>query len=134
MARHRLICRVVAIDVLTHDIRRVRLRIDSGRPFMFAAGQYAEVTFPGQPARDYSMANRPGEAALEFHIRALDEGSVSRFVTDRLKPGDDVQIEGPFGECYYRPAHEGPIVTVAGGSGLAPIKAAVALFSPASAL
>src|SRR3546814_10162624 len=72
---HRLTCRVAALENLTHDIRCVRLRTGSGGPLPFIAGQYASVTFRGQPPRDYSMANRPGEAELEFHIRFTSGGA-----------------------------------------------------------
>jgi CDP-4-dehydro-6-deoxyglucose reductase/ferredoxin-NAD(P)+ reductase (naphthalene dioxygenase ferredoxin-specific) len=110
---------------MTHDIRRVRLAIDSGGPFDFSAGQYAAVTFPGQPARDYSMASQPGEAALEFHIRLVAGGKVSPFVLDALKPGDPVTVEGPRGISFLREHHTGPILALAGGSGLAPVKSIV---------
>jgi CDP-4-dehydro-6-deoxyglucose reductase/ferredoxin-NAD(P)+ reductase (naphthalene dioxygenase ferredoxin-specific) len=119
-------CRVVGLDDLTHDIRRVRLAIETGRPFTFSAGQYASVTFPGQTPRDYSMASRPNEARLEFHIRRkAGGGGASEFVTSGLQLGDAVGLEGPFGECYLRSGHDGPILALAGGSGLAPIKSIV---------
>ena len=118
-------CRVTALEQVTHDIRIVRLDILSGGPFSFSAGQYARVTFGGLPARDYSMANRPDEAGLEFHIRQLGGGTASVYAGTRLKPGDRVSIEGPFGTSYLRPQHTGPIVAIAGGSGLAPIKSIV---------
>jgi CDP-4-dehydro-6-deoxyglucose reductase/ferredoxin-NAD(P)+ reductase (naphthalene dioxygenase ferredoxin-specific) len=118
-------CRVVGLDDLTHDIRQVRLQIETGRPFTFAAGQYASVTFPGQTPRDYSMASRPNEARLEFHIRRKGGSGASQFVTSGLQLGDAVAVEGPFGQCYLRMAHQGPILALAGGSGLAPIKSIV---------
>ena len=46
----------------------------------FAAGQFAKLRFADLPARCYSMANRPDEEALEFHIRLLPEGRVSEHV------------------------------------------------------
>ncbi len=52
--------RVVAIDDATHDIRQIRLEVETGEAVAFKAGQYAQVTFNGAPARDYSMANQPG--------------------------------------------------------------------------
>ncbi|MBI1776773.1 MAG: 2Fe-2S iron-sulfur cluster binding domain-containing protein [Proteobacteria bacterium] len=118
-------CRVVDLADLTHDIKRVTLAIETGRPFTFAAGQYASLTFPGQAPRDYSMANRPSEARLDFHIRRMVGGAASRFVTSALQMGDGVGLEGPFGQCYLREAHRGPILALAGGSGLAPIKSIV---------
>ncbi len=122
--RH-LDCTVSALADLTHDIKQVRLRIQAGGPYTFTAGQYANVTFAGLPGRDFSMANAPDEAELEFHIRLLDGGAVSPFVARELKLGDAVQVKGPFGVANLREAHQGPIIALAGGSGLAPIKCIV---------
>ena len=122
--RH-LVCRVSAVDNMTHEIKRVRLKILEGGPYDFTAGQYASLTFPGLPARDYSMANRPGEATLEFHIRLLPGGAVTPFVAKLLKVGDKIKVFGPHGTSYLRERHSGPILALAGGSGLAPIKSIV---------
>jgi len=123
--RRVLACTVVGLDDATHDIKRVRLGIESGGPFDFSAGQFASVTFAGCAPRDYSMANPPGDAVLEFHVRRSVGGTVSAHVADKLKPGDSVRVEGPFGTSYLRESHRGPIIAVAGGSGLAPIKSIV---------
>lgn len=114
-------CRVARIEDPTHDIRRLWLEVVSGGPFIFSAGQFAKVTFAGQPARDYSMANSPGQPQLEFHIRHLPGGTASAYVAGELKVGDQVQVEGPYGASYLRELHSGPILAVAGGSGLAPV-------------
>jgi CDP-4-dehydro-6-deoxyglucose reductase/ferredoxin-NAD(P)+ reductase (naphthalene dioxygenase ferredoxin-specific) len=121
----RLACRVAALDDATHDIKRVTLAVESGGPFSFSAGQYAALGFAGLPARDYSMANRPDEAEFEFHIRRTAGGATSQYVADRLRIGDSVTVEGPYGSSWLRPAHTGPILAIAGGSGLAPIKSIV---------
>ncbi len=123
--RRRLDCTVAALTPLTHDITRVTLDVVAGGPFHFTAGQYAELTFDGLPVRDYSMASRPDEATLDFHVRALENGAVSGFVRNTLSLGDPVRAEGPFGFAYWRARHTGPVVALAGGSGLAPIKAIV---------
>jgi CDP-4-dehydro-6-deoxyglucose reductase/ferredoxin-NAD(P)+ reductase (naphthalene dioxygenase ferredoxin-specific) len=124
-ALRKMTCRVIAIDPMTHDIRRVRLEIVAGGPFSFSAGQYAEVLFDGLPRRDFSMANAPDDSVLEFHVRAMAGGSVSQYVQHQLKVGDSVRVEGPRGIAYLREKHTGPIVALAGGSGLAPIKSIV---------
>jgi CDP-4-dehydro-6-deoxyglucose reductase/ferredoxin-NAD(P)+ reductase (naphthalene dioxygenase ferredoxin-specific) len=121
----RLTCRVVALDDATHDIKRVRLEIVAGGPFTFSAGQYAAVTFEGQAPRDYSMANRPDEAVLEFHIRRMGAGGASRYAAERLALGETVRVEGPYGSSHLREQHAGPIIGIAGGSGLAPVKSIV---------
>jgi CDP-4-dehydro-6-deoxyglucose reductase/ferredoxin-NAD(P)+ reductase (naphthalene dioxygenase ferredoxin-specific) len=118
-------CRVAGIDDMTHDIRRVRLDVIAGGPFTFSAGQYATVTFADQPPRDYSMANTPEDPVLEFHIRHVPGGASSAYVAERLGVGEDVRVEGPYGTSWLREAHRGPILALAGGSGLAPIKSMV---------
>ncbi len=123
--RRLLACKVVGLDDATHDIKRVRLAIESGGPFDFSAGQFASVTFDGCAPRDYSMANMPGDPVLEFHVRRSPGGTTSAYVAEKLKVGDSVRVEGPFGTSYLRESHRGPIIAVAGGSGMAPIKSIV---------
>ena len=123
--RRVLACKVAGLDDATHDIKRVRLSIESGGPFDFSAGQFASVTFDGCEPRDYSMANVPGDPVLEFHVRRTKGGTVSAYVADKLKVGDGVRVEGPFGTSYLREAHRGPIIALAGGSGMAPLKSIV---------
>lgn len=122
---HRRSCRVIGLEDATHDVRVVRLEITDGGPFQFSAGQYARVTFEALPPRDYSMANRPNQANLEFHIRQIGDDGASGYVARKLRVGDRVGIEGPYGEAWLRPDHSGPILAIAGGSGLAPIKSIV---------
>jgi ferredoxin-NAD(P)+ reductase (naphthalene dioxygenase ferredoxin-specific) len=122
--RH-MTCKVTEIERATHDIRIVRMAIEAGGPFDFSAGQYASVTFDALPARDFSMANRPDQPGLEFHIRTTPGGSVSPYVAERLAVGETCKVVGPYGASHLREGHRGPIVALAGGSGLAPIKAIV---------
>lgn len=124
-SHRRLNSRVTAIKDATHDIKVIRLAIEGGEPLAFTAGQYARLTFPGAPSRDYSMACQPGGRELEFHIRQVPGGAATRHIHAQLKVGDPVMVEGPFGSSYLREQHAGPILCVAGGSGLAPIKGIV---------
>jgi ferredoxin-NAD(P)+ reductase (naphthalene dioxygenase ferredoxin-specific) len=117
--------RVVGLDDLTHDIKRVQLEIVAGGPFDFSAGQYAALRVASLPARDFSMANRPDEPVLEFHVRHMTGGAVSRYVVRTLALGETVRLEGPYGSAHLREHHAGPILAIAGGSGLAPIKSIV---------
>lgn len=123
--RRRLNGHVTAIGDATHDIKRIQVVIDGADPLAFTPGQYARLTFPGAPARDYSMASGPGQPALEFHIRRVPGGDATQRIHMLLKLGDPVLVEGPFGSSYLREQHAGPILCVAGGSGLAPIKGIV---------
>ena len=121
-ASRRLDCRIAAIGRATHDIRILTLDIEGGGPFDFTAGQYAALAFDGLPPRDFSMASAPGAERLEFHVRLVSGGQVTRHVLETLAIGDPVSVSGPMGTAHYRANHRGPILLVAGGSGLAPIK------------
>lgn len=117
--------RVTAIADATHDIKRIEIVIEGAERLAFTAGQYARLTFPGAPTRDYSMASGPRERALEFHIRRVPNGAATERIHTLLKIGDPMMVEGPFGSSHLREQHAGPILCVAGGSGLAPIKGIV---------
>lgn len=118
-------CRVVEVEAATEDVRIVRLAAETGALFDWRAGQYASVRFRDQAPRDYSIANAPGDGALDIHVRRSGAGGVSDFVCDELAPGDAVQVQGAFGAAYFRERHQGPMLAIAGGTGLAPMKAIV---------
>lgn len=116
-------CRVAELTDLTHDIKGLRLTIEAGGPYEFSAGQHAKLKFaPGIQERNYSMANAPDADTIEFHIRAVPHGQASGYVHTSLHVGNEVKVSGPLGNAYLRDKHAGPILAVAGGSGMAPIK------------
>lgn len=110
---------VVAIEDATHDIRRLRLQ--PAKPLDFSPGQYAQLQFTPSHARPYSMAGVAGDGELEFHVRLVPEGRVTGYIAQELKVGDAVRVSGPLGSAYLRRQHDGPMLCVAGGTGLAPI-------------
>lgn len=116
---------IVSVENATHDIKRILVRLERREGFAFRAGQYARLTVPGAPSRDYSMASRPDQPLLEFHIRRVPGGAASERIATAARPGLGLELEGPFGAAYLREKHSGPILGIAGGSGLAPVKAVV---------
>lgn len=110
---------VQAVESLTHDIRRLLLK--PAKPIDFSPGQYAQLQFTPEHVRPYSMAGLPDDGLLEFHVRVVPGGRVSNYVADDLRPGDAVRVSGPLGTAYLRRKHEGPMLCVAGGTGLAPV-------------
>ncbi|MFM6854301.1 MAG: 2Fe-2S iron-sulfur cluster-binding protein, partial [Sphingopyxis sp.] len=114
--------RVVAITDLTHDIKRFTIEID--KPLNYKAGQYANLTWgDAATSRSYSFANAPsagGAQQLSFFIRHVPGGAF----TDQLFNGDvaalPFRVNGPHGNFWLREG-KGPILCLAGGSGLAPI-------------
>lgn len=116
----RLSAQVTNIEQVSPLIKRLYLWPEE--PLQFAAGQFARLSFAGLPPRAYSMAGMPGEEALEFHVRLIPGGRVSGHIAERLRVGDSVRVEGPYGSAHLRPDDDGPLVLVAGSSGLAPAK------------
>jgi naphthalene 1,2-dioxygenase ferredoxin reductase component len=120
-------CKVIEAKQATHDVILLRLSIISGGPFTFSAGQFARLQFAFARGmeRDYSMANAPEDELLEFHIRVMPDGAISRRVAQSVRAGDEVRVSGPLGAAYWRGQHAGPMLCIAGGTGLAPIKSIV---------
>lgn len=110
---------VVAVESLTHDIRRLVLK--PAKPIEFSPGQYAQLQFTPEHSRPYSMAGVAGDSHFEFHVRLVPDGRVTGYIALDLKVGDPVKVSGPLGAAYLRRKHEGPMLCVAGGTGLAPI-------------
>lgn len=118
-------CEIVSIDRVTHDVAIVKAKTVNKSIVSFDAGQFARLTLPGFNVREYSLANRPGSTLLEFHIRARQEGKVSKHIYAKGQPGDRFELNAPFGKAYLRKDHPGPITLVVGGTGLAPAKSIV---------
>ena len=97
---------VTTIEELTHDVRRLVLKL--AKPVAHSPGQYVQVQFDAGHARPYSMAGWGRDDEFEFHVRVVPDGRVSGYVARQLRVGDAVKLSGP-------------LVCVAGGTGLAPI-------------
>lgn len=110
---------VTSITDATHDIKIIRLR--PAKPLSFSAGQYATLQFTPDHIRPYSMASLCTDEEMEFHVRYVPDGRVTGYVFNQLKVGDAIRVSGPLGTAYLRTKHAGPMLCVAGGTGLAPI-------------
>ena len=109
---------VVAVETLAPQVRRLLLR--PARPLAFTPGQYAQLAFTPELARPYSLAGLPDDELLEFHVQLLPGGRGGAYIDTRLRAGDTVRVSGPLGAAYLRAHHAGPMLCVAGGTGLAP--------------
>lgn len=119
-ARH--LATVTAIETLTADIRRLRLVTASADGIGFRAGQFLNVYLPGSgESRTYSIASPPSAPTrLDLIVRLIPGGRFSGWLAAQARPGDGLEIEGPFGDVHVRLTHRA-IVMVAGGSGLGPL-------------
>ena len=112
---------VAAITALTHDICQLDVVLDD--TLTFRAGQYVDITIPNSGVtRAYSMANAPSAGdTLSFIIKVYPDGAFSSLLADDLKVGDALEVNGPFGMSFRDQRHEGPMLLVGGGSGMAPL-------------
>jgi ferredoxin-NADP reductase len=94
------------------------------------AGQHVDVRLTAedgyQAQRSYSIASAPENGRLELVVERLDDGEVSPYLTDELRTGDGLELRGPIGGWFAWDAEEGgPLLLIAGGSGIAPLMAMV---------
>jgi ferredoxin-NADP reductase len=94
------------------------------------AGQHVDVRLTAedgyQAQRSYSIASAPEDGRLEIVVERLDDGEVSPYLTDELRVGDRLELRGPIGGWFTWQAREGgPLLLVAGGSGIAPLMAMI---------
>ncbi|AEA29038.1 MULTISPECIES: FAD-binding oxidoreductase [Actinomycetes] len=115
--------RVVDVEALTHDIRRLELQIESPQGFGFLPGQFVDIWIPGtEQRRSFSMANLPSDGRLEFIIKQYPGGRFGAMLDEGLTVGDSVKFTGPYGTCYLRDTGGSrSALLIAGGSGMAPI-------------
>ena len=91
------------------------------------AGQHVDVRLTAedgyQAQRSYSIASAPEDRDLVLTVERLDDGEVSRYLTDVLRPGDTLELRGPVGGYFvWEQSLGGPLLLVGGGSGVVPLR------------
>jgi ferredoxin-NADP reductase len=90
------------------------------------AGQHVDVRLTAedgyQAERSYSIASPPEARQLELTVERLDDGEVSPYLADELRPGDELELRGPIGGPFtWDVGQGGPLLMIAGGSGIVPL-------------
>lgn len=120
-----------SVKSLTHDILELNLLLDE--PMDYVAGQYADIELPaelgqgfGKGVRSYSFAQSPilraAASQLSFHVRKVPNGAFTEWLHASDRSGTKLNLSGPYGDFHLRPGNA-PILAIAGGSGMAPLKA-----------
>jgi NAD(P)H-flavin reductase/hemoglobin-like flavoprotein len=115
---------VIEHQRLTWDLAVVRVQPD--QPVPYRAGQYVSVEVPQRLRlwRSLSPANAPRpDGVIEFHIRAVPGGWVSRSIVGHTQVGDTWRIGSPMGRMSVDRQSGRDVVMVAGGTGAAPLRA-----------
>lgn len=104
------------------------IRVQTDHPVPYLPGQYVSVEVPQRPRmwRYLSPANAPSEdGVMEFHVRAVDAGWVSRALVGHAKPGDQWRIGSPMGRLTVDRENSPDILMIAGGTGITPLRAII---------
>jgi len=123
---HRVL-KVSHIEHLTADALAVNFEMPCGETLHYNSGQYITISkwlAGDQQTRCYSLCSAPENRLLKIAVRETPDGLVSGYMKQRLQVGDELIIQGPFGDFIYPPKHEKQIddlVLIAGGSGITPI-------------
>jgi Na+-transporting NADH:ubiquinone oxidoreductase subunit F len=121
-------CKCTDILDLTDDIKQFRLEFQESDAIDYIPGQYVHLLAPVYEKSDeevyraYSISSDPADKKMiELIIRLVPGGVCTTYCFEYLKAGDEVKINGPYG-AFRLSETEAPIVFIAGGSGMAPIK------------
>jgi ferredoxin-NADP reductase len=92
------------------------------------AGQHVDVRLTAedgyQPQWSYSIASAPEDQNLVLTVERLEDGEVSPYLVDELRPGDELELRGPIGGYFvWEQSLGGPLLLIAGGSGVVPLRA-----------
>jgi len=125
----RLEWRVARVMDLRDETPRARtLVLDVPEWLGHSAGQHVDVRLVAedgyQAQRSYSIASPPEDRTVALTVERLDDGEVSPYLVDELRRGDGLEIRGPIGGYFvWDFALGGPLLLVAGGSGIVPLMA-----------
>jgi NAD(P)H-flavin reductase len=118
-------------DVVGHERRTIDVAVLQVRPrarYDYAAGQSVSLETDLRPKlwRYYSPANAPRpDGLLEIHVKARDGGPVSSALVRRVGVGDVLRLGPPLGHLALDADSDRDLLLVAGGMGLAPLKALI---------
>jgi ferredoxin-NADP reductase len=124
----RLTWQVATVEEVVDETPRVRtIVLDVPEWDGHRAGQHLDVRLTAEDGyraeREYSIASAPGEP-VAITVERLDDGEVSPYLTHELRAGDGIELRGPIGGYFvWDVGHGGPLLLVAGGSGVVPLRA-----------
>ncbi|MWL90671.1 2Fe-2S iron-sulfur cluster-binding protein [Cupriavidus sp. SW-Y-13] len=113
---------VRAVSPLGPDVLHLQLALPDDEPFDFAPGQYLKVLLEDGTHRSFSMASAPNGNVVDFHVRQIANGRFTSQQLPRLHAGDTLDVEIPHGSFSLHKEDYRPLLMVATGTGLAPIK------------
>jgi ferredoxin-NADP reductase len=120
------------VEILSETPRVMTIAFDVAGWPGHRAGQHVDVRLTAedgyQAERSYSIAAPTAGSRVELTVERLDDGEVSPYLTGELRLGDEIELRGPIGGYFvWEPSQGGPVLLVAGGSGVVPLMAMIRL-------
>jgi NAD(P)H-flavin reductase/hemoglobin-like flavoprotein len=118
-------------EVVQYELRRpdlAVLTIRPDQPLQYVPGQYVAVQVPRWPRvwRNFSIANAPrANGLIDLHVRRVSGGMVSGSLVRGTRLGDTLLLGQACGEMTASADEDTGLLCIAGGTGLAPIKAII---------
>jgi ferredoxin-NADP reductase len=115
------------VELVDETARTKSIVLDVPDRLRHRAGQHVDVRLTAedgyQAQRSYSIASAPEDGYLVLTVERLEDGEVSPYLTDELRPGDPIELRGPVGGYFvWEEPLGGPLLLVAGGSGVVPLR------------
>ena len=118
--------KVESLIALNHDIKLLRLALPAGEELDIIPGQYVQIETPvykktPEPVyRAYSIATDPRDKThIDLVVRLVPGGICTTYVFEHMKVGQDLTINGPYGD-FRLTGTDKEMIFIAGGSGMAP--------------
>ena len=120
------------VEVVTETPRVKTIAFDVPGWSGHRAGQHVDVRLTAEDGyeaeRSYSIASPPDGTRVDLTVVRIDDGEVSPYLADELRPDDQIELRGPVGGYFvWEPSQGGPLLLAAGGSGIAPLMAMIRL-------
>jgi CDP-4-dehydro-6-deoxyglucose reductase len=113
---------VESVQPLSPNVTRLALSIPEEKTFQYRPGQYVNILIDEGRALSFSMESPQRLRTIDFHFRRTPGGVFTDQRLPRLVPGETLQIKIPLGSFFLREGDFRPLLMVATGTGLAPIK------------
>ncbi|NYI02482.1 2Fe-2S iron-sulfur cluster-binding protein [Cupriavidus plantarum] len=118
----RVTATVREVGWLGPDVAHLRMQLPDDVPVQYAPGQYMKILLDDGTHRSFSMASAPRGNEVDFHVRRIAGGRFTATRLPSLQPGDRLEVEVPHGSFSLRKEDYRPLLMIATGTGLAPIK------------
>jgi len=115
--------KITSVRPVSPLVTHLVLEVPDMETLDYRPGQYMNIIMPDGGTRCFSMASKPAGNKLDFHVRRVVGGKFTDGQLLGVQPGDTLEVELPLGSFHFQMQDYRPLLMIATGTGLAPIKA-----------